>query len=444
LTFRRRPRLISGRSRTSAGRHRLEASQDHGGRSRTSAGRHRADVGSGSSRAVRARAKSVPASVEDASGAIDHLLPRGLNASSRTRLPAACLAPRGRAGTAFAVTCAVALVLVGGGSAWAADGGAAVEAADAGAGVVAPVDPDAPTVAAHVDRADAHVGDPIRLGVVAVAKTGVPVNLPGTFDLGPFSLLGREETSEQNLGDGRIRREFVLKIAAYEPGELQLPPIDVTYLGPQGEVKTVRTGAVAIKIASLIANEPEPALKDAATPVSVMEENRLPLYIGGAVLAAGLGALLTFFIVRKLRGRPAHRPGPPPRPAHEIALERLDRLGALGFLENADNRPFYFAVSEVIRDYLGGRYGFDSLEMTTDELIGELARHTGRDLASFTLGEIQGWLSACDLVKFAKISPTAAEARGALESAIRIVTATRPAPVATVAAPGGTAEARHA
>jgi hypothetical protein len=340
------------------------------------------------------------------------------------------------------VLAAVLAVLVAR-AAWGADGDAAAGASDAGgAGAVAPVDPDAPTVAAHVDRADAHVGDPIRLGVVAVAKTGVPVNLPGTFDLGPFSLLGREETSEQNLGDGRIRREFALKIAAYEPGELQLPPIDVTYLGPQGEVKTVRTGAVAIKIASLIANEPEPALKDAATPVSVMEENRLPLYIGGAVLAAGLGALLTFFIVRKLRGRPAHRPGPPPRPAHEIALERLDRLGALGFLENADNRPFYFAVSEVIRDYLGGRYGFDSLEMTTDELIVELKRHAGKEMI---LGEIQGWLSACDLVKFAKISPTANEARGALEAAIRIVTATRPAPVATVAAaPGGTAEARHA
>ena len=135
---------------------------------------------------------------------------------------------------------------------------------------------------------------------------------------------------------------------------MQLPPIDVTYLGPAGEVKTVRTGAVAIKIASLIANEPEPALKDAATPVSVMEENRIPLYVGGALLAAGLGALITFFVVRKLRARRGERPGPPPRPAHEIALERLDRLGALGFLENADNRPFYFAVSEVIRDYLGG------------------------------------------------------------------------------------------
>jgi hypothetical protein len=316
-------------------------------------------------------------------------------------------------------------------------------AVDAGA-AAGPVDPDAPTVAASTDRAEAHVGDPIRVSIITVAKTGVPVNLPGTFDLGPFTLLGRDETREQNLGDGRIRREFVLRVAAYEPGEVQLPPIAVTYLGPAGEVKTARTGPVAIKIASLIANEPEPALKDAATPVSVMEENRIPLYVGGALLAAGLGALIMFFIARKLRSRRGERPGPPPRPAHEIALERLDRLGALGFLENADNRPFYFAVSEVIRDYLGGRYGFDSLEMTTDELIVELQRHAGRDLASFMVSEIQAWLSACDLVKFAKVSPTANEARGALESAIRLVTATRPAPVAPIVAAGVAPEERHA
>src|SRR6185436_20819559 len=113
-------------------------------------------------------------------------------------------------------------------AAWAADGGAAGDAGSAAAAV----DPDAPTVAARADKAEAHVGDPIRISVVAVAKSGVPVNLPGTFDLGPFSLLGRDETIEQNLGDGRLRREFVFKVAAYEPGPAELPPIDVTYLGP--------------------------------------------------------------------------------------------------------------------------------------------------------------------------------------------------------------------
>ena len=123
-----------------------------------------------------------------------------------------------------------------------------------------------------------------------------------------------------------------------------------------------------------------------------------------------------------------------------MALERLDRLGAYGFLENADNRPFYFAVSEVIRDYLGGRYGFDSLELTTDELIAELRAPRRAELL---LGEIQGWLSACDLVKFAKVSPTATEARGALESAIRIVTATRPR-AGRGRSRAAAAEARHA
>ncbi len=321
-----------------------------------------------------------------------------------------------------------ALLLLGGWTALCAVGVSHAAASDGGAAVEAP-DPDAPTVAARVDRAEAHVGDPIHLELVAIGKSAVPVNLPSTLELGPFSLLDRQE-SEQNLGDGRIKRQFTLTIAAYEPGSKQVPAIEVTYLGARGDVRTARTAPVTVKIGSLIANEPEPAIKDAAPPVTVMEENLWPAYIAGGLCAAGLGALLTMLIVRRLRARRGERPGPPPRPAHEVAMERLDRLGAYGFLENADNRPFYFAVSEIIRDYLGGRYGFDSLELTTDELIAELRRQAGRELV---LGEIQGWLSACDLVKFAKISPSATEARGALESAIRIVTTTRP-----VVAPAGT------
>jgi hypothetical protein len=321
---------------------------------------------------------------------------------------------------------------------WTALCASAVAQTAADAGAAEAPDPDAPTVAAHADKTEAHVGDPIHVEVAAIGKSAVPVNLPSTLELGPFSLLERKE-SEQNLGDGRMKRQFTLTVAAYEPGNKELPAIEVTYLGARGDVRTARTQPVAIKIGSLIANEPEPALKDAAPPVTVMEENLWPAYIAGGLCAAGLGALLTMLIVRRMRARRGERPGPPPRPAHEVALERLDRLGAYGFLENADNRPFYFAVSEIIRDYLGGRYGFDSLELTTDELIAELRRQAGRELF---LSEIQGWLSACDLVKFAKISPSATEARGALESAIRIVTTTRPVP-APVGTAGGVAEAAH-
>ncbi len=291
--------------------------------------------------------------------------------------------------------------------------GPAIARADGGVAV----DPDAPTVAARADRAEAKVGDAIHVAVLAIAPTSVPVNLPATLDLGPLTLLDRKETAP-----------------------------------------------VPIKIGSLIANEPEPALKENAVPVSVLERTLWPIYVAGAIAAAALGALITMLIVRRLRARRGARPGPPPRPAHEIALERLDRLGSYGFLENADNRPFYFAVSEVIREYLGARFGFDSLELTTDELAAELRRRAGRELfvdarradelgspAAIAGGhgdplrvsaliDIEGWLSACDLVKFAKVSPSATESRGTLENAIRIVTTTRLVPDPVPAS----SEARHA
>ena len=50
-------------------------------------------------------------------------------------------------------------------------------------------------------------------------------------------MLDRKE-SEQDLGDGKMRHEFTLVVAAYEPGELEIPPVEVTYLGKSGEVRT--------------------------------------------------------------------------------------------------------------------------------------------------------------------------------------------------------------
>jgi hypothetical protein len=303
---------------------------------------------------------------------------------------------------------------------------AADAAAQAPAGVQAPA-ADAPTVAARVDRSEVHVGDIIQLTVVSVGPRETPVNLPRSLELAPFAELDEQnrKVEERDLGDGKMRREFTLYIAGYEPGEVTLPGLEVTYLGKRGEVLSTRTESIPIKIASLIANEPEPALKDNAPPVRVLERDLLLAYLGGALLAAAFGALLAGIVRRRLRERASQRPAPPPRPAHEIALERLDRLGAVGFADDGDHRPFYFQLSEIVRDYLGARFGFDSLELTTAELLDELRRRAARELV---LGEIEGWLSMSDLVKFAKVSPSAQEARGALELAIRIVESTRPRP----------------
>ncbi len=286
--------------------------------------------------------------------------------------------------------------------------------------------PDAPTVAARLDRPEGRVGDVFSLSVTSVGPRSIPTNLPTQLDLGPFEVVGGDpELEEVDLGDGRVRRTFSLKVAAFEPGELQVPPIPVTYIGAGGHVLSLQTSPVAVKIGSLLANEPDPRLKDPAPPVTVYKEDLTLVYLAGGLVAAALGALLALAIRRRLRNRAAFRPAPPPRPAHEVALEKLDHLARQGLQNGTELKGFYFQLSDIVREYLGARYDFLALEMTTEELMDQLNRRSPRGLV---MGEVAGWLAGCDLVKFAKIDPGQAEARGALETAFRMVEATRPRP----------------
>jgi hypothetical protein len=300
----------------------------------------------------------------------------------------------------------------------------AVAPVDAGNTVAQTAPADAPTVAVRTDKAQAHVGDAIAFSITSVGPRTMPVVLPANLDLGQFSELSRT-LEEKDLGDGRMRREFNLSIAAYEPGTFEIPSVELTYFGQDGSVKSVRTQALPVVITSLIANEPEPKLKENAGPLPVRQRDYLFVYIAGGLVAAGLGAIVALVVRRRLRARKPAAPKAPPRPAHEVAMEKLDRLGGL-LAQGGDLRPFYFELSEAIREYLGGRFGFDSLEMTTEELVAAM-RRVPLDSARGVVGsEIEGWLSSCDLVKFAKVSPSTEQARGALETAIRMVAATRP------------------
>jgi hypothetical protein len=299
---------------------------------------------------------------------------------------------------------------------------------DAGSIPAQAVAADAPTVAVRTDKTEAHVGDKIAFAITSVGPRAMPVVLPANLDLGQFSELSRT-LEETDLGDGKMRREFSLGIAAYEPGSFEIPPVELTYFGPDGSVKSARTQALQLSIRSLIANEPEPKLKENAESVPVIQRDYLYAYIAGGFAAAGLGALIALIVRRRLRARRPATPAAPPRPAHEVAMEKLDRLGALlaqGI--DGDLRPFTFQLSEAIREYLGGRFGFDSLEMTTEELVAILRQVPPHETRGVLGSEIEGWLSSCDLVKFAKVSPSPEQARGALETAIRMVAATRPRP----------------
>jgi hypothetical protein len=325
------------------------------------------------------------------------------------------------------------------------------EAPDLGA-----ADPGAPTVGASLDRTEAHVGDRLTLTVSAIAHDAVAdtVRLPEQVDLGKFELLDSSR-ADRDLGDGKKSRRFVLQIAAYETGELEIPPIVVEYRSG-GETRTVRTTSIPVEVKPVV-DDPKANLQPLRGQRDVMVEDRRPIQLltgGGIILAVAALGFVVRAILRRRRRRAA-QPAPVVeivRPPDEVALERLRAIRERGQFSVENYQPFHFEVAEVVRAYLGARFGFDSLELTTTELLDELQRVTARPAAPGAanaqdapnappepprplleralLVEIGAFLETCDLVKFAKAPSSDVAARHLLDDAERIVAATTTAAAA--------------
>jgi hypothetical protein len=288
-----------------------------------------------------------------------------------------------------------------------------------------------PKLSATVKPAVVKVGDPIVVTIKTRYKKGINVTVPLKLELGEFSELSRRDW----LGDkpGRkaktikgdvILHTFELTVAAYKLGKLDLPAIDVNALGPNGQLFTLRTPAIPIQIRSVMVNEPKPKLKEVEPPVQVFQRTYWLLYLLIGLALAGVIATTSILLYRRAQSRRrAAAPPPPPEPPEIVALRRLAALDVVGMIENEQFKELYLELSELLREYVGGRYRFDALEMTTTEIIEwlEMSR-----VSSELREELRAYFNDCDLVKFAKVRPEADEAQAHVDRARDIIESTTP------------------
>ena len=288
------------------------------------------------------------------------------------------------------------------------DGGAADAASPA---QTAPPQPESPLPEAHRPKLEvqldpssgAKTGDVLTLHVVASALEGDDVTIPQQ-DFGPLELLdqrARVEPAQQ----GQQRFVFDLELLALTPGTHELPELELRVVTSQGLVGSVTLEPIQVVVESLLANEPNAEPKPETQPVVVMQDDHTALYILEGLGAAALVALLTLLLSRwwSRRERP-EPPPPPPRPPWEVAIEKLGELRRKkrSMVDQGKGVQFVDEVSDVVREYLGGRFDFDGLETTTDEMLSSL-RARGAQLA--IQQEVGQYLNRCDLVKFAKVVP---------------------------------------
>jgi hypothetical protein len=274
------------------------------------------------------------------------------------------------------------------------------------AGAKAPI-----SVKATVDRRSALVGDRIRLRIEVAAPKHVEVRFPKFADYRIGDLEIKDSglrTKEAMFGKRVYSQSYVL--SGYTVGKLTIPEIDVGWREPGAKDWQVRkTRAMDISIMSVL---PQGGADD-IRPVKGPLAYRNP-YWGILALAAALcGALaLAAFVYAKLKSYA------PVRLPHETALEELEAIRS-AYLQGGDIKDFYVGVSDCVRRYIERAFQLRAPEMTTEEFLYSL-----RDSSGLTMAQkepLEGFMAACDLVKFAKYAPTREEAEAVFTTAQRFI-----------------------
>ncbi len=234
---------------------------------------------------------------------------------------------------------------------------------------------------------------------------------------------------ERKDGDGAVRTRVELSFVPLPkeagPHTLVLPSVPIAIARASGELITLCTAPHTLQVDDPTANIAAATPRPNPPPLRQLEVWTAAKNVAlGALIALPLGALIAFLVSSWLRRKRPLPPPPPPRPAWELALEALARVRGKRLVEQGLTTQLFDEVSLAVRAYLGQRFGFDGLESTTREILEHL-RALGHSQPKPELTEqIERLLRRADLVKFANLTPEAAECDLALERGEEIVRGT--------------------
>ena len=131
-------------------------------------------------------------------------------------------------------------------------------------------------------------------------------------------------------------------------------------------------------------------------------------------------ALIVWYILRKKNVKLFKEKPKTPLDYYHEAIDQLQTLENKKLWQNDQVKEYYLGLSEILREYLEGRFGIQAMESTTDEINDTLIL---QDKLKLKLREV---LAQADLAKFAKFKPLGDENIRLMKQAKDFVRHTKP------------------
>ena len=281
-----------------------------------------------------------------------------------------------------------------------------------------------PRAEAVLDTAAARVGDPIRLTLTlhhdATARPEAPDLSQILRDFAPRCAGWHQRETEAGF-----ELSQVCELRLYELGRHEVPVVPVPFVTVAGDTLLRATQPLAIEVISA-RSEGEDQLRDIKPPVLVSGGVPLWVVVVMGLLALALCALGGVWLWRRRTRTP--EPPPPPEPIDYAA--EFARIAESGLLERGEFKTYYSLLAENLRRFLEQSLTIEAMEQTTSELANALREAEVDDALR---QRVIDYLSAADLVKFARFHPALDAARCAPDVGLALLRAIEEAVAARAA-----------
>lgn len=272
----------------------------------------------------------------------------------------------------------------------------------------------------QTDRSRATIAERFVVTVSVEADDGVDVTMPEFGEsLGAFAIRDFSDTSARPIEGGKRRWQQRYEVDCELSGTYTVEPIAVTFVdrraasvkraastsqptsqaGVQG---SLTAESFELEVTSLLEGEFDPtAFRDVKGPAEIpVPPSRWYWWVVGIGLGTIVVAVAIVLLVRRRRGRGPDILRIPP---HQWGMEQLQALVDEDLIGQGQIQAFYYRLNGIVRQYIELRFELMAPEMTTEEFLDALRNS---DLLAPGHKELlERFMTACDMVKYARYQP---------------------------------------
>lgn len=275
-----------------------------------------------------------------------------------------------------------------------------------------------------IDSTEILIGEQVHLRTTVTAAQGKKVVFP-YYQRGELLTEGVEVLDNSDIDTMLLEKNLMqltrtYTLTSFDSALYYLPPTVVSIDGKKYQSK----GGIGLKVNSVPVDTVH--INEFRGPHAVVNERfswNLSLFVIGVLLF--LLIVIEFYLLSRLSDRKPKVKKiviPPRELPHKVALREIDSLKKKNLLEAEDEKEYYVRLTDVLRQYISERFGFNAAEMTSSEIIDALYEGDNEQ----ALNELKEILKTADLVKFAKYRSSMNDKDRNLLSAIDFVNATAP------------------